>query len=421
MMMRSTRLPHRPRVGTMGVFWISLALVPLAAADWPQWRGPQRDGVASGSVTPADWPGELQPAWRVTVGTGHASPVVASGHVYVHARQGADEVVRALRLDDGVVVWEQRYPVKFKAPMGSGRHGAGPKASPVVADARLFTVGVNGVLSAWATDDGRLLWRRDFRERFGKLRPHFGAASSPLVEGETLIGYFGGGKDFALMAFDAETGEERWSLPLDGASYASPIVAELDGVRQVVALTADDAIGVDVTDGKRLWGYPFPDSMSKQNIVTPVVSDGRVIVSGERRGIVALRPTIGDDGWTVARLWQLDELAMDMSSPVSIDGALYGLSHRDKGRLFCITIEEGQTAWDGEPRTANFASLAATGDRLLVLTSDAELIVLDPSPEAYRETVRYSVADSPTWAPIVPLAHGLLVKDRESLARLDWD
>ncbi len=164
----------------------------VGAADWPGWRGPERDGTAVGFEVPDAWPEELRRRWRVRVGSGYSAPVVAGGRVFVQSREDGHEVVRALELASGEVLWNQRYAVPFSPRMGSGRHGPGPKASPAYDGERLFTTSITGVLSAWAADSGELLWREDFADRFKKTLPHFGAAASPLVNGLRVVSNFGG-------------------------------------------------------------------------------------------------------------------------------------------------------------------------------------------------------------------------------------
>ena len=138
----------------------------VEATDWPGWRGPERDGTALGFAVPEVWPEELQRRWRVRVGSGYSAPVVAGSRVFVQSREEGHEVVRALELASGKVLWNQRYAVPFNPRMGSGRHGPGPKASPAHDGERLFTTSITGVLSAWAADSGELLWREDFADRF---------------------------------------------------------------------------------------------------------------------------------------------------------------------------------------------------------------------------------------------------------------
>ncbi len=390
------------------------------AADWTGWRGAGGDGVAVDVATPEVWPEELQQRWRVRVGSGYATPVAANGMIFVHSREEGDEVVRALESRTGKLLWGQRHPVPFKARMGSGRHGAGPKASPAYDRGRLFTTSITGVLSTWAADSGELLWRKDFSDRFKKGLPHFGAAASPRVDGQRLINFFGGDKEGAAIAFDVETGDEIWASASEGASYASAIVTSIGDSKRVVAISSDAVLSLDAETGQSGWRHPFPQTMMRHNMVTPLAVGDLVIISGKGRGITALRASNGDDGGSVETAWQIESLAMEMSSPVHSEGRIYGLSHRDKGRIFSLDAVTGETLWTGPGRTANYASLVVVDDAILVLTDSAELIVLSDSGERYDERARYTVAESPTWTHLVPVDGGVLVKDREHLTFWSW-
>jgi hypothetical protein len=157
------------------LLWLAVASAcrPACGGDvlWPGWRGPDRDGWVSGFRPPTRWPERLKRVWQVEVGSGYASPVVASGRVYLHARQRDDEVVWCLDLETGAVKWRQSYATPFTMGQGGERHGKGPKSSPALADGRLFTMSITGLLSAWDADSGELLWRRDYSPRFEKGHP----------------------------------------------------------------------------------------------------------------------------------------------------------------------------------------------------------------------------------------------------------
>jgi outer membrane protein assembly factor BamB len=177
-----------------------------AGDEWPQWRGPARDGRVAGLAARASWPEALTPGWKLTVGAGHSSPVVAAGRVYQLSREGEDEVVRALELGTGKVVWRQAYPAAYQMSPAATGHGKGPKATPVLADGRLFTLGISGILSAWDAASGRLLWRKSFETSHRATSPLYGAAMSPVVDGGRVIAHVGGHDDGALVALDAATG-----------------------------------------------------------------------------------------------------------------------------------------------------------------------------------------------------------------------
>src|SRR4051812_41031918 len=221
-------------------------VAPAAAAvEWPQWRGPNRDGLVSGVAPPAAWPKELKQNWRVTVGVGHSSPVVSGGMIYQFARQGEDEVLLALDASTGKELWRAgATPAPYTVNPAASGHGKGPKSTPVVASGRVYTLGIAGLLSAHDAKTGRLVWRKDFSKQFPATSPLYGTSMSPVVLGDLLVAHVGGHDGGALTAFDAATGAVKWSYGTDGPAYSSPVVATIGGERQVVAFTQKELVSV---------------------------------------------------------------------------------------------------------------------------------------------------------------------------------
>ncbi len=386
-----------------------------AEAHWPGWRGPARDGWVSGFQPPDAWPERLERVWQAAVGTGYGSPVVSGGRVYQHARQGDDEVVWCLDLETGAVRWKRSYPVPFKMGSGGERHGKGPKSSPALADGRLFTMSITGRLSAWDADSGELLWRRDYRSRFEKTHPYWGAATSPLVDGNRVIVHFGNDERGALIALDAETGRECWSQGKEGPAYASPILVEIGGRPQIVELNIRALVGVESKSGRRLWEFPFPQAGTEQNMVTPVYHQGLVLLGGENRGIHALKPREEGGAWTVQPRWHQKEVALNMSSAVVNGDLLYGFSHYGRGRLFCLDVASGEVLWQGPGRTGENAMLLSIPGHVVALINDGELEIIAARGDRFEKVASYRVAEGATWAPPVLLDGGVLVKDLRTL------
>lgn len=216
-------------------FVFVVLLVPAVfAQDWNQWRGPNRDGQVQGFAAPKTWPAELQQKWKVNVGIGHASPVVAGKRVYLHARQDEREVVLCLDLDTGKVLWQDGYAVAYTMNPAATGHGKGPKSTPMTSNGKLYTLGITGVLSSYDATSGKLRWRKEFGKRFKEIAPDFGTAMSPMVDRGLLIVHVGGSDSGGLLALDAETGAEKWAWTGDGPGYASPIVVDMVGKRQII-------------------------------------------------------------------------------------------------------------------------------------------------------------------------------------------
>jgi outer membrane protein assembly factor BamB len=391
-------------------------LICLTLADFPQWRGPNRDGVVAAH---SQWPEKLQRKWSVPVGEGHASPVLGGNKLYVFSREKGQEQVAAVDLS-GKVLWRQQYPAPYKMNSAAMSHGEGPKSTPLLDNGRLFTFGISGILSAWDASTGRLLWRKDFSKRFKETSPLYGTAMSPLVEDGLLLVYAGGNDDGALLAFDPAEGNEKWQWKGDGPGYSSPVVVVLGGVKQAIMQSQEHLISVDVKTGALLWQLPYSTDYA-QNIVTPVIWQGLVVYSGigkngAGRGMFAVRPAVKGGTWSAELVWQNKDAVLYMNSPVVKGDLLFGLSSTNKGQPVCLDLKTGKTLWKGKPRQGDNAALLVSGDSLVMLSTEGELIVAKAAGDAYTELRRYKVADSPTWAHPIPAAEGWVIKDVNSLA-----
>lgn len=382
---------------------ILLSLAALAA-DWPEWRGPHRDGVVS--EEPANFPEKLKLRWNTEVGIGHASPVMGGGSIYEFTRQGDQETVLSIDPANGKIRWKQQYAAPTKIDPAAAGHGEGPKSTPLYANGKLYTVGIYGIISAFDAETGKPLWRLDF-----KSAPDFGVAMSPVLDRGLLIAHVG-----ALAAFDAATGAVRWAWKGDSPAYASPIVVELGGVRQVVTQSHSNIVGLEVASGKLLWKIPFTTEYD-QNIVTPVLYKDTLIFSGIDKGVFAVRLKHTGDAWSPETVWKTKDASMYMNSPVLAGDLLYGFSHLKKGQIFCLDARTGATLWIGPPRGGENAAMLASATTLYSLTPDGQLLVAKPTSKGLNEIRHYEVAESPTWAHPVVLGDGFLVKDLKSLAR----
>ncbi|HEX8283445.1 MAG TPA: PQQ-binding-like beta-propeller repeat protein [Pyrinomonadaceae bacterium] len=389
-----------------------------AAVEWPQWRGPNRDGVAAGVAPPAAWPKELKPRWRVTVGVGHSSPVVSQGVVYQFARQGEDEVLLALDAATGKELWRSApAPAPYTVNPAATGHGKGPKSTPVVANGRVYTLGISGLLSAHDAKTGRVVWRKDFSKQFPTTSPLYGTAMSPIILGDLLVAHVGGHERGALIAFDAATGAVKWTYDADGPAYSSPVVLTAGGERQLVTFTRTELVGVSAATGAPLWKVPAKTSYDT-NCNTPVVYKDTVVVSLEEQGLVALRPSREGGKWAAREVWRNAENELYMNTPVVHGSTLYGLSTRKKGQFFAVDAATGKTVWQGPGRMGENASLLNLGGTLVALTNDAVFYVLPAGAASFTPSAQYTVATSQTWAHPVFLGDEVLVKDETTLAAL---
>lgn len=391
----------------------ALASSPVALAqDWTQWRGAQRDGAASNFVAPNVWPKTLTLKWKVPVGGGFSSPLVAQDRVYLHTRDEEKglEVVSCLSFNDGRTIWQQSYPATFAKNQYAVKMGKGPNSTPVLHDGKLYTLGVTAILSSFEAKTGKLLWRKDYSQQIDTSKLFCGTAMSPLIEQGAVIVHVGDDRKGSLIAFDAKSGAERWRWDGDGPGYASPIVVTFGGTRQLVTQTDKSVVGVAVSDGKLLWKLPFPDEWN-ENIVTPIVYQDLLILSGIRRGTLAIKVAQKNGQWATEQVWNNNGVAMYMNSPVLIDHLLFGLSHLRKGQFFCLDARTGATLWTTEGREGENASLLTSGELLFLLTNDGSLTVAKKSEQKLEPAAKYQVADSSTWSHPVIMGKQILVKD----------
>ena len=377
--------------------------------DWPQWRGPNRDGSVAAAL-PAEWPTTLKKRWEVTVGAGHASPVVSGDRVVVIARERDQEIVRALDLASGKEIWRSAYPAPYIVNPAAQSHGPGPKSTPAIADARVFTFGISGILSAFDLASGKLIWRAPAPT----VPPQYGTATSPLVDGSSVIAHVGGDNDGALTSFDAATGKPRWQWTGDGPGYGSPIIATIGGVRQVIAQTQKFVVGLSASNGALLWQLPFETDFD-QNAFTPIVFQDLVINGGIDQPLTAIRPKLVDGKWIVETAWSNLQTPMFMSSPVLIDKTIYGLTMRSKGQFVAIDAASGKTLWNTQGREGENASMLSSGSWLLASTTEGELVVARANLQKYEEVRRYEIAQAAVWAQPAITGGSIIVKDVEKV------
>ncbi|MGK0185908.1 MAG: outer membrane protein assembly factor BamB [Verrucomicrobiales bacterium] len=399
-------------------------LTPATGEDevsWPGWLGPKRDGRVDHFNVPTEWPEKLKKVWTAEVGTGYSTPIVASGRIYQHARQGDEDVVLCLDLETGKSLWRKTYEVYFTPGQGGTRHGRGPKSSPVFADGRLFTLSITGVLSAWDGKSGDLLWRNDFKKRFSENHPYWGVSTSPVVDAGQVVLQIGNDKVGSLLALDVTTGDEVWSHGKAATSYSSPIVVMIEGIRQIVLWNQPGLVSVESGTGRLLWKYSFPQVGNNQNTTTPLLHNGRLILGGENRGIRSVEPQLKEGVWTVKENWRQEEVALDMSTGVINGDRFFGFSHYRSGQFFCLDTETGKVLWKGNGRAGENVAFLSVPGYVMALVNDGELQILNATGDRHEKVQSYRVAekfDYATWTAPVLLQDTLLVREKEFLKRL---
>ena len=353
------------------------------------------------------------------MGSGYSSPVVAKDKAWIFSRNKEQEIVSCLNLKTGKILGSQHYAVPFKMnelaiKMGIDT-GKGPNSTPTLYNGKLYTLGVNAVLSCFDANTGALNWRKDFGSP-DMSKMFCGTAMSPVIDNGNVIVHVGDDiKGGVMTAFEAATGNTKWTLNCDGPGYASPIVVTMEGTRQLVTMTDKAVIGVDVQKGSQLWRLPWPDEWN-ENIVTPTLYKNTLILSGARKGTMAVQVMKSGDQWNTKQVWHNPELTMYMNSPVLDGEYFYGMSSKRKGQFFCAEAATGKVLWATDGREGAQASVLNAKGALFILTSDANLIVAKKAADKFQQLAKYSVADSATYAHPILFGKRILIKDNANIA-----
>jgi outer membrane protein assembly factor BamB len=396
--------------GAIALCVLLLGAVSVPAQDWPQWRGPNRDGKATGFSAPKSWPKELTQKWKVKVGEGVATPALVGDRLYVFSREEGNEVLRCLEAASGKELWKDGYTSSGVG--GPASAFSGPRCSPTVADGKVVILGVHGKLSCFDAESGKRLWSKDDI----KGEPQFAAASSPMVVNGLCVAQLGGDGG-AIVAYDLATGEQKWKWSGDGTAYASPVLLTLGDTKAIIAMTAKKIVGVGAADGKLLWETSFPSGRMIYNAATPTLDGQTVFFGGNTRGTHAVKLEKKDDGFDGKDVWKNSENSVKFNTPVVKSGLVYAISERDS--IFCMNAETGKTAWKSPAvgaggRQAGYGSIVDAGPVLLALTPKGELLVFEPSDKEYKQIASYKVGTD-TYAYPIAAGNRVFVKDRDSV------
>jgi outer membrane protein assembly factor BamB len=374
-------------------------------ADWPGFRGPDRNSKIPGVRIETDWtaspPVEL---WRRPVGPGWSSFAVRGDVFYTQEQRGDDEVVAAYNVATGEPVWKHHDAVRF----WESNAGAGPRATPTLSDGRVYTFGATGILNVLDAIDGTVVWSRDVASDVGSKVPYWGFSSSPLVVDDVVIVAAPG----MLVAFDLATGDPRWTGPNGGDSYSSPHSLTIAGVPQVLLMGGAGATSIAPDDGTLLWEHPWPVGT---RIVQPALTaDGDILISrGGTTGLRRIAVNHGPDGWTLEERWTSTRLKPYFSDFVVHEGHVYGF---DGGILACIDVEDGERRWKGGRYGHGQLVLLSDQDLLLVLTEKGELALVGATPDQFTELERVPAIEGKTWNHPVLVSDVLLVRNDQEMA-----
>ena len=395
----------------------ALALVPPARAeDWNQWRGPRRDGHVRDFKAPAVWPKTLVKKWSISAGEGHSSPLLVGNRAYVLVRRGEQEHTLCLDAATGKTVWENKVSAPFDSVIfPAQRLGKSPRSTPLLHQGKLYTIGVNGLLTAFDAAQGTVLWRKDFSKNFKIPMPVCGASLSPLVVGKKLYIHVGHEAVGEFLALDKDTGATLWSWKGEGPAYTSPQLATIGGVSQLVTASHNMWIGLSAESGKLLWSASNRQNMFNHNSITPILVGDTLYGGANQRPTFAMKIVKKGEAFVTEPIWETRDVTMSTSSPILDGGRLYVVNEKRRGQVMCLDRASGKTLWACDGSKGENVSLYDVGAFVLAFDAGGDLTVFEKVAAGLKETAKYEVADSAVWASPAISGQRLLVKGAETL------
>lgn len=390
------------------LFLMCVASVSLAQsnANWPQWRGPNRDGLSKETGLLKQWPAEGPPlVWKASgAGRGYSSFSVANGKLFTMGLRGGKEFVIAFDVATGKEAWSTAHP-------GSAFHndrGDGPRGTPTVEGDRVYALGGNGDLSVLDARTGKMVWTKNILREFSARNITWGISESPLIVGNKLL-VNAGGAGASIVALNKSDGSLIWKSQSDRAGYSSAIPVELNGGTQVVFFTHQRAVGLDLKDGRLLWEYARAAN-DVANAATPIARGNRIFISsdyGTGGGVVEIKP----DG-TAQEIWFSKDMRNHHSSSVLVGDHLYGFS---SAILTAIKFDTGEVAW--RDRSVGKGSLVYADGRLYCFSEQGVVGLVEATPTGYVEKGRFRIqqGELPTWTHPVVAGGRLYIRDQDTI------
>ena len=397
------------------------------ATDWPQWRGPNRDGISQEVGIPKEWPDDgPQVLWRVSLGEGFSGISVVKGHVYTMFSEGDDEFVVCLNASNGEEVWRFRSDSNYHESMG----GNGPRATPTIDEELLFTVTAQGKLYALNTASGETVWSHDLKGEFGSKMPRWGICTSPLVEGDLLLVEVGGADGKSIVAFDKTNGDVVWSSHTDILGYSSPIAVTIGGIRQLIVFTGTQLVSVSPENGQLHWTYAW-QTEHDVNAATPVfIAPDKIFISsgyGKGAAVVQVRVMTSPESSAeavgaenkrveirVEEIWKNTDMKNHFATSVLHGNYLYGF---DNAILKCIDANTGMEKW--KTRGYGKGTLMLADNHLIILSDRGKLGLAEATPSAYNEVASAEVLSGLCWT-VPTLANGrLYARNEKEMVCLD--
>lgn len=412
-------MPKSCEVRRAGLSWVLVITCALKAGadDWPQWRGPNADGVSRETGLLREWPPEGPPiVWQIrNLGEGYSTVAVANGKIYTQGAINGIERTIALREADGSLLWAVQTS---DLPAFQNDQGNGPRGTPTVRDGRVYTEGGNGDVCCVDAETGQLLWHISLPRQLAGTLPHWGYSESPLVLDDMVV-VTPGGPGGTVAALDKNTGAVIWRSTdvQQVAEYSSPVVAVIGGIPQIVQFARDGVFGLARDTGRLLWTYRHQKANNSINITTPIVADDHVLVSSAYGNGTGTARIITADGRQSAReVYFLRELDNHHGGLIKFGDYVYGTGSRG---LFCVNFLSGEIAWYN--RGVGKGSLTIADGMIYMLGEMRQLALVEATPEGYRERGRIQIEDRgrPTWSHPVVANGRLYIRNQDTLTAYD--
>lgn len=392
---------------------------PSAAAnnDWTQWRGPNRDG----KILDANWPESLDEnvlteVWSASLAPSYSGPLVVGNRVFVtETKDKKTEVVTALNIKTGEVLWAAGWQGAMQVPFFAASNGSWIRATPAYANGKIYVAGMKDVLVCLIAETGERLWTVDFPAKTGSPNPNFGFVSSPLIDGEFVYVQAGG----AFTKLNKDTGEIVWQSLKDGggmsgSAFSSPVIATVAGKRQAIVMTRGGLSSVELESGNELWSRPVK-TYRGMNILTPTIFGDSIFTSTYGGTTQLISVSSASDKFSSAQKWSLPVQGY-MSSPVVIDGHAY--VHLRNQRFACFDLEKGVEKWRTKP-FGKYSSLIASGDKILALDERGELLLIRANSEKFELIDRRTVGDD-SWAHVAVSGKNVVVRNLDKVTLFQW-
>ncbi|MFO0866646.1 MAG: PQQ-binding-like beta-propeller repeat protein [Gemmataceae bacterium] len=389
----------------------------IATDDWPQWRGPQRDGASFADIR-TSWPEAGPPKlWEKHFGKGFASIVVAKGKAIVfYLDDKGNEILECVEAADGSRIWKFSYPADYR-----NSYGDGPRGTPTIDGDLVYAVGATGMCHCLkfepATKDGEVVWKKDLLKEFEAKNLQWGVSASPLVVGDLLILTPGGPNGNSIVGVDKRTGDIFWKALDDPAGYSSPIAANIGGESQIVCMTGSAVVGIEPVAGKELWRYAWPTDFNV-NAATPIVADNYVLItSGYNQGCALLKIEKLGEKWDAAMVYRHKKLNSHFSSPVRVMDHVYGFHD---STLVCMDFRTGKIEWrKGGGQGFGKGSLLAIRNRIGILSDHGEFALAEANPKEFQELARFRFSEDRTWTMPTIAGNRMYLRDEKKVACYD--